>query len=157
MLRGFLSENWFELVQTLSILLSLIFAGITIREHTKTRRIGNLLTLTASHRELWTACLRNPLLHNVLSSKRSLKKAPPSEIETQFVTLIILHLRSTFEAMRDGMAIHEAGVSRDIKEFFELPLPRHIWTLVRNVHEPEFVEFVERTHTPKAFKQFDHE
>jgi hypothetical protein len=42
-LLGWLDANWFNLIQTVSIVIGLIFAGLSFRRDTHTRRLSNLL------------------------------------------------------------------------------------------------------------------
>ena len=47
------TENWFNLFSSLGIIGGLWFTAISLHSETKTRRIANLLTITANHREVW--------------------------------------------------------------------------------------------------------
>jgi hypothetical protein len=49
---GWASQNWFNLFSTVGIIGSLWFAAAALRSETKTRRIANLLTITATRNEM---------------------------------------------------------------------------------------------------------
>jgi hypothetical protein len=145
--EAWLAENWFELAQTLSIVAGLFFGAQSIRQNTKTRRLTNLLTVTSSHRELSLHFLKDKKLSKTFDPKRNLSVSPITAYEEQYVILHILHLKSAYETMKDGMAIHKEGLIQDLAEFFSLPLPRRVWSDLKQMYEPEFVEFVEKSRT----------
>jgi hypothetical protein len=138
------TENWFNLLSAVGVIGSLLFTGISLRTETKVRRIGNLLTLTQNHRELWSELFRNPGLARVLDASPDLEKKEPTREETLFVNIVIQHLSSAFEAMKTGLTIKPEGLSRDVGEFFSLPIPRVIWNKIKSLQNDDFVEFVER-------------
>ncbi|HXR03203.1 MAG TPA: hypothetical protein VN836_00670, partial [Verrucomicrobiae bacterium] len=56
---------------------------------TKTRRIANLLTITANHREIWKEFLNNPKLQRVRNPAADTVKQPVTDAEQVFVNLVI--------------------------------------------------------------------
>ena len=49
---AWLNDNWFTGLQSLAILSGFIFTCVTLRREDRSRRVSNLLLLTANHREL---------------------------------------------------------------------------------------------------------
>jgi hypothetical protein len=137
-------ENWFVALQSLSILGGLFFTAISFRVDTKARRIGNLITLTQQHRDIWTQLYKRPELARVLDRAVILHNAPITREEELFVTLLILHLSSAFHAMQAGLFMTPQGLSEDIIQFFSLPIPKAVWSEVQRLQDADFVEFVER-------------
>jgi len=64
--------------------------------------------------------------------------------EEVFVIFIILHLSSTFYAMRSGFFQKPHGLRKDIVRFFSLPIPRTVWEKVKALQDAPFVKFVEK-------------
>ena len=141
--EAWLKANWFEIIQTVSITTGLVFGAVTIRQNTRTRRLSNLLSNTSNHRELWLYYLSDERLKKISLQERNVSENPISEEEHQYVVLLLLHLRASYEAVNDGMAIHKPGLVRDVSAFLKLPVPLAVWQLVQRSFEPEFVRFVE--------------
>ena len=61
-----------------------------------------------------------------------------------FVIFLILHLNSSYYAMRAGFFQKPQGLRKDIEIFFSLPIPREVWRKARIMQDERFVTFVER-------------
>jgi len=51
---AFLEANWFNVVQSVGIVASLLFTAITLRQESKSKMMTALLALEEQHRELWS-------------------------------------------------------------------------------------------------------
>ena len=140
---GWASQNWFNLFSTVGIIGSLWFAAIALRSETKTRRIANLLTITANHREIWKEFLNNPKLARVRDASADTIKRPVTDAERVFVTFVILHMSSVFHAMSDQLVVKVESLRRDVAQFFSLPITREVWEKIKVLQNDEFVAFVE--------------
>lgn len=138
-----LSQNWFNLFSAAGIIGSLWFTAVSLRSETKTRRVANLLTITANHREIWTAFLENEKLARVRDAGADTTKQPVTDAEKIFVTFVILHMSSVFHAMSDQLVVKVEGLRRDIAQFFSLPIPREVWEKIKVLQNDDFVAFVE--------------
>lgn len=136
-------QNGFNLLSAIGIIAGLCFTTFSLRSETKTRRIANLLTITANHREVWNKFLLNPELKRVLSPTADLVKYPVTEAEEIFTNMVILHSNSVYYAMSDQLVVKYEGLRRDISEFFSLPIPREVWEKIKIVQNDDFVVFVE--------------
>lgn len=69
-----LSNNGFNFLSAIGVIFSLAFTAKALRSETKTRRIGNLLSITANYRELWATYLDDKELVRVrdMSAKQTL-------------------------------------------------------------------------------------
>ncbi len=134
-----LSGNWFELLQTASILA----AAFAIRADALERKVSNLFAVTAAHRELWTHFYQQPALHRILDSNPDLRAHPPTLPERRFVHELILHLRTSFRASGAGMEFDDEAVAADIRQFFARPIPRAVWEESKQFQSADFVAFVE--------------
>ena len=137
------SQNWFNLFSVVGIIAGLCFTGVTLRSETKTRRIANLLTITANHRAIWKEFLGDPELTRLLDASADLVKLPVSRDEEIFVTLVILHISSVYYAMKDELVIKLEGLRRDVSQFLSLPIPSSVWDKVKLVQNDDVVTFVE--------------
>lgn len=142
---GWLAQNWFDLCSPVGIIGSLIFTAISLRSETRIRKIENLLTITSHHRELWIELLASPALKRVLDPMPDLPAPPVNLEEAMFVNLVIQHVNSVFQAMKDGLAVSPENLSRDVSSVFSLPIPKAVWGgQLRLLQDHDFVEFVER-------------
>jgi hypothetical protein len=139
-----IAHNWFSLLQSLGIIGGLFFTGISLRIDAKVRRLGNLLTITQQHREIWTNLYRRPELSRVLDPKANVTSEPVTEEEEMFILLLLVHLGTTRDVLKTGMLDKpDEGVPKDIKWFFSLPVPKTVWERVKDRQDEAFVRFVE--------------
>jgi hypothetical protein len=136
-------KEWSEFLGTIGVIGGLLFTGFSLRSETKTRRIANLLSITANHREIWTEFLNNPKLTRVRDVAADAKNQPVTDAERVFVTLVILHVNSVFYALNDHLVIKYEGLRRDIEHFFSLPIPNSVWLENKQFQNKDFVEFME--------------
>lgn len=92
--------NWFNLFSSAGIIGGLWFTAVSLHSETKTRRIANLLTLTANYREVWKEFFRSPELSRVIEPKANLTKQPITPAEEFFVNIVISHTSSVYEALK---------------------------------------------------------
>jgi hypothetical protein len=138
-----ISSNWFNFLSAVGIIGSLLFTAVSLRTETKARRIGNLLNLTDSHREVLSQLVGNPHLSRVLDASADLSKHPVTGDERLCVTIIIQHLNSTFEALKAGLVIKPEGLRKDVGAFLSLPIPDTVWQNLKALQNDDFVEFVD--------------
>jgi hypothetical protein len=136
-------QNGFNLFSAIGIIASLWFTAISLRSETKTRRIANLLTITANHREIWKEFLNNPKLARVRDAAADTAKQPVTDAERVFVTMIILHISSVYYAMKDELVIKLEGLRRDVAQFLSLPIPKAIWEKMKVFQNDALVRFIE--------------
>lgn len=137
------AQNWFVLLQSVGIVGSLLFTAVALREDTKTRRVANLITITGHHREIWTQLYRRPELARVLDPHVVVQREPVRVEEALFINLLILHLRSVFHAIRQGLYLKPEGLRKDIAWFFSLPIPKAVWEKNKALQDEAFVAFLE--------------
>jgi hypothetical protein len=137
------ADSWFVLLQSGSIVAGLVFTAVALRDDTRARRVGNLIAITQHHREIWTHLYSRPNLSRVLDSNVDLEKNPVTDEEELFVNLLILHLNSSYQAMKYGNFIKPEGLHQDIRLFFSLPIPSAVWEATKIFQDKDFVEFVE--------------
>ena len=148
-----IGENWFVLLQSLAIIASLLFTGISLRRDVKGRRIANLIDLTAGHRDIWAQFDRRPALARVLNPKADLTGKAVTDSERIFVTLIILHLSSVYHALENALSVTPEGLREDVKSLFSLPIPKAVWEKIKNLQDREFVKFVDGCLSREAASQ----
>lgn len=138
-----LAENWFNLFSSLGIIGGLWFTAVSLHSETKTRRIANLLTITANYREVWKEFFRSPELARVIDSSADVAKQPVTPAEEFFVSMIISHISSVYEALKDELVTKQEGLRRDVKSFFSLPVPKAVWNNTKLLQNQDFAAFIE--------------
>jgi len=144
-----LGHNWLSLIQTGTLAGGLLFTSIAVLLDARARRVGNLIQLTQQHRDLWERLYLQPQLARILNPATDPAQSPVTAEEEMFVIFLILHLSNTYYAMRAGFFPKLRGLRRDIESFFSLPIPRAVWTKVKDLQEEPFVRFVERSFADK--------
>lgn len=138
-----LAENWFELFSSLGIISGLWFTAVSLRSETKTRRIANLLTITANYREVLKGFYNSPELARVIDPTANVAKKPVTPAEDFFVLMIISHISSVYEALKDELVTKQEGLRRDVRSFFSLPVPNAVWTKTKLLQNQDFAAFIE--------------
>lgn len=141
--ESWFAEHWFDLLQTVGIVGSLWVAIISLRSEATTRRIANLLAITANYREIWKEFLKNPKLARVRDAGADTTKQPVTDAERMFVTFVILHISGVYYAMKDQLVVKLEGQRRDIAQFLSLPIPREVWEKIKVFQNDDFLAFVE--------------
>jgi len=146
-----LNDNWFSLVQSLGIIGSLIITAIAVRRDTRARRIGDFLTLTGHHRELWSDVYRQPELARIFQPEIDLIAQPVTLAENEFLNLVCVHFQAGWELAREGSVLKLGVLAVDARWFFALPLPKIVWERSKRFRDKEFVHFVESCLKGKRF------
>ena len=138
-----LTENWFTLLNAVGVVGGLFFTSISLRSETKTRKISNLLIMTSNHREVWKELLNRPHLARVLDESVDVSKQPITPEEWKFVSFVVLHTSSMYEALKDELVTKQQGLRRDVAAFFSLPIPKAVWEETRPFQNDDFAAFME--------------
>jgi hypothetical protein len=136
-------QNLFNLFSTAGIIGSLWFTAVSLRSETKTRRVANLLTITANHREVWKEFFGKPDLARVIDHSADVRKQPVTPAEEFFVNMIVSHTSSVYEALKDDLLIKQENLRRDVKSFFSLPVPKAVWTKTKLLQNQDFAAFID--------------
>ena len=142
-LIGWLAENWFDLLQTVAITTGLYATVYNLRADRRERMVQTQFAVTAAHREIWSHVLENPALARILNTEADLAASPVTLNEELLVQFLILHLRATYKARRSGMDFGDDKIELDMRLFFALPIPRHVWDRSKEFQDQDFVEFVD--------------
>lgn len=140
---SFVRDNWFSLLQSLGIIASLLFTAVSMRKETASTKVANLMAITQGHREIWGQLYDKPELSRVLNPNADLRHSPVQECEEVFVRSIILHLNSSYQAIRSELISEPQGLVKDVQWFFSLPIPANVWRKIRPFQNTAFVDFVE--------------
>ena len=138
-----ISQNLFNLFSAAGIIGSLWFTAVSLRSETKTRRIANLLTITANHREVWKEFFGKPELARVIEPSADVRKLPVTPAEEFFVHLVISNTSSMYEALKDELVTKQEGLRRDVKSFFSLPVPSAVWSKTKLLQNQDFAAFID--------------
>ena len=135
-------QNNLPLLESAGIIGGLFFTAWSLWIDAKVRRVQNLITITAHHREIWSEIYKNPELKRIIDSKADLENRPITIPERLFTRSLFLHLSAAYQASRTGMFSEPNGLQHDIKKFLRLPIPKQIWNQTEESHNQEFQEFV---------------
>jgi hypothetical protein len=138
-----IADNWVTLLNALGVVGGLFLTASALRSATKTQRISNLLALTSNHREVWREFFHNPKLARVLDRFADLSRKPVSAGEQEFVNMVVLHLSSVYESLKDELLVRQDGLRRDVRSFFSLPIPHAVWEKSKVFQNEDFVAFVD--------------
>ena len=138
-----ISQNWFDLFSSVGIIGGLWFTAVSLHSETKTRRVANLLTITANHREVWKEFFGKPELVRVIDPSADVTKKPVTPAEEFFVNMIISHTSSVYEALKDDLLIKQENLRRDVKSFFSLPVPNAVWQRTKLLQNQDFAAFID--------------
>ena len=136
-------QHIFEIVSAVGIIGGLWFSALSFRSEARTRRVANLLAVTANHREVWKVFLNDKQLARVLDAAADTKSQPVTESERAFAVMLILHINSMYFATKDDVVVKLEGWRRDIAEFLALPIPSEVWDKIKVLQNDDFVEFIE--------------
>lgn len=142
-IEGWLANNFFEILGAVGVIGSLWFTTLSFQSEAKTRRIANLISITASHRDIWKIYLSNQDVARVLDAAANLVEQPVTRAEKLFVTFVIAHISSVHYAMNDQLVVNWDGLRRDIAQFLSLPIPSTVWEKIKPTQNDDFVAFVE--------------
>lgn len=138
-----ITDNGFDLLEAVAIVASLLFTAASFLIDDRSRKIGNLLALTAEHRNIWTALYQRPELARVLDVNVNLREKPVTNQEALFVTFLLLHLSATYRGIKAGMFVTKQALEKDIQWFMSLPVPKAVWDKSKSYLEPDFVAYVD--------------
>lgn len=114
----------------------------SLRSETKTRRVANLLTITANYREVWKEFFHSAELIRLIDPSADVVKKPVTPAEKYFVNMIISHTSSMYEALKDELVTKQDGLRRDVGSFLSLPIPQAVWEKTKVFQNADFVAFV---------------
>lgn len=139
-----LIDNWAIEINALGVIGGLFFAAIAYRSEAKTRRIANLLTITANREHIWKRFYSRPELARVVEPSADLMKKPITPAEEEFITSVILHINSAYYAMKDDLVVKLEELRWDVGAFMSLPLPQAVWERTKKYQNQDFINFVEK-------------
>jgi hypothetical protein len=142
-LLAWLHQHWFNAVQTVGIVGSLLLTLAALRRDARARRTTDYLTLSALHRELWSELHRRPELARITQPVADLVSAPLSVPEEEFLMLVINHFHVGWRLFREGGLLPLQVLAADARAFFTLPLPHLVWERSKQPRNPRFVQFIE--------------
>jgi hypothetical protein len=145
-MAGFSSwlDAHFNLIQTVGIVGTLLFAGIGVHREAKAKEVENLLTLAQHHRELWASFAGKNELKRVLDRDVDLTQQQPTVAEEEFLNLVFVHFLTGWWIAQSGGITKLEEMKLDVRDFFSLPLPHAVWEKTKKHRNRRFVSFVEK-------------
>ena len=121
---SWIADNWIAVLNAVGVVGGLFFTAFSVRSQTKTRRIANLLTITANHREIWAELYTRPGLARVLDPSVDVAEKPVRQDEEIFVIFVILHVYTVYQTMKDGLFVKPRTLAGSFPCRFPRPLGR---------------------------------
>src|SRR5579871_6256789 len=137
-----ISEHWFDLAQTAGIVGGLLFTAFAIRKDDKARTITNTIAVNEQYSRIWHEFYVRPELARILKKDVDLDKQPVSNDEGLFVKTLLLHLDVVRRTMKARIFVKIQGLRSDVREFFELPIPKSVWEKLKPFQYDAFVAFI---------------
>lgn len=144
-IEDWVASHWFDLLQTVGIVGSLLAAAYTTWRDERARRIGNSIAINEQYQGIQKELIRHPQLKRVFDQDADIKKDPVSVEEEAFVKMTIGQLSTVYRAMKHGEFVSLDGLQKDIQGFFVLPIPNAVWIKFRSVQDRRFVTLVEKS------------
>ena len=138
-----LSEHWFDVIQTVGVVGGLLLTAYTINKDAKAHQMRNLIAINARHDRIWSMFYHRPELSRVLQPKIDLVREPISDHEWLFVRMLFTHLDTVRRTSKAGMFVTIEGMKKDVKTFMELPIPRAVWEKLKPFQDADFVAFID--------------
>ncbi len=142
MFDEFLLKNWFDLLQTVFIVVGFMLTYRANRHDMRSSRVNHLLQINENHREIWSKTYTQPELLRIRKADVDLEKRPVTEAEKRMVKEIIIHISTVYEAIRTKQ-IDKGEMEKDIAEYFKLPIPNSVWQEVKGYQDKRFVSYIE--------------
>ncbi|MEO1262045.1 MAG: hypothetical protein AAFZ15_24790 [Bacteroidota bacterium] len=142
MFHDFLLKNWFDLLQSAFIMGGFVLSCLAVRRDTRSRKLGHLIHLNQSHREIWGKTYSNPELLRIRKSDIDLDEEPITEAERRMATEVIMHIFAVYEAIRNGQ-LDRGEMEKDISDYLNLPIPNTVWQKVKVYHNKRFVNYID--------------
>ena len=141
--QNWISQHWFDLVQTIGIVGGLLFTAFAARKDEWERKITNLIALNDRHDYIWSKFYDRPELARILKKDVDLNRQPISDEEFLFAKMLIIHLDTVRRAAKAGVFVEIGGIKSDVREFLKLPIPKTVWERIKPFQDADFIEFVE--------------
>ena len=142
MISDFLLENWFDLLQTVFIVVGFVLTYRATRHDIRSSRVDHLLQINESHRDIWAKTYEQPELLRIKESELDLEKYPITESERRIVKEGILHIYAVYEAIQNRQ-IDKGKMEKDIAGYLQLPIPNAVWQEVKIYHNQQFVSYID--------------
>jgi hypothetical protein len=137
-----LAANWFTSLQAAGIAGGLLLNVAVLRMDLRVRRTEVMLSLTEAHRDIWEKLIEQPALNRILAPEANVHAQPPTPEERRFVQLVIHHLATVRQAVKEKAYDASPGMDQDIREFLALPIPRVVVDGMLPYQAPDFQEYL---------------
>ncbi len=141
MLYDFLLENWFDLLQTVFIVVGFVLTYCANRSDVRSGKVDHLLSLSQSYREIWNKTYSQPELLRIRELDVDLEKHPITEAEKRMVKETILHIYTIYVAI-ENKQLDKGEMSKDISDYLRLPIPNAIWQEGQRYYPKRFTKFI---------------
>lgn len=149
----FLLENWFNVVQTIAIVTTLLVTLVTLLRQGNQLKVANSFLVTQHHREIWNLIFTSASLSRVFEQDVDLETEPITEREKMFVNMIFLHMSASLKAVQAGAIYPIDGMEADIQDILSHPIPYMVWQDVKTYHDKGLLDFVAKHAQDEKLKE----
>lgn len=142
MTAHWLSANWFSVIQTIALIITLTITVSALRSSRNATKGANLLALAAAHRQIWQQVITNPNLKRVLRPTMAANESVTDE-EREFAVHVFHHSSTAFEILQMGGLPPFEGFRRDAYETMQLPVFQIVWSEYKKYQQGAFVAFID--------------
>ena len=142
MFYDFLLENWFDLLQTVFIVIGFALSYTALRNDARASRVDQLLQLNQSYRDIWAKTYSHPELLRIRETEADLEKYPITEAEERMVKEVILHIYTIHVAVINNQ-LEGDEIERDFTDYLQLPIPSTIWKRVKGYYPKRFASYID--------------
>jgi hypothetical protein len=131
-----------DIAETLGLVGTLLFTAYTNHKDEKARKVANLISLTQLRNQIWEEAEKDTSLSRISEPHPDLNANPITDKEMQFVKKLIIHLSTVFRAQKEGVFPELDGLRQDVRDFFDLPVPKTAWQTIEQFQEKDFIRFM---------------
>ena len=137
-----LGANWFNIVQTVALIVTLAIATSALRSSGRAAEGSNMLAILTSNREVWSQLTTNPKLQSVMRPATN-ANGDVSDEEYTFFLQVINHVRVVFELAQIGGINPVQGTRRDVHDFMNWPVFKAAWDKAKDYQNADFSQFID--------------
>lgn len=104
-MKEWFATNWFEFLQTIGIIATLFFTGITYVKNIKVTKATAILNITHAHRELFGNIYNSAKHRRVFERDIKITFEEITAEEYRFASMLIMHFQESYLCEISGVAL----------------------------------------------------
>jgi len=137
-----LQQHLFDIIQTIFLVLGFGLAAKSYQDDDRSRQVGHLIQLGDSYQKIINTLIEKPQLNGIFSKGKDPSKI--TTVERNYIQQVIMQMYLVYTATKLGQFDYFEGIENDIKKFLNFPLQAAVWEEIKQFHDKEFVEYIEK-------------